>query len=283
MSSLFKVLVILFVTSLVAGCKVAVIVVEGGEVQSIGSGTCAEGTICIIEVNDTSFNEVFTAVPEVGWAFVKWNTGGYFFCGDSTDPKCVLSTVGADGKEGIESIIASDQTFYIMPIFTPVNSHIISVAGKEWAQVDLFTNLPWYHMNSVCPDGVCAGILNGYDMTGWTWASIEDINTLFNYYIGSDVLGPGPEIYHEIDAEWTPAFFGDGWRSLDYIIPPGVVYTSLEGYLRNLPGENGAYIGLIGIGIEIAGLPNPGSRIGVRADLMLGSSDTRGGWFYRTH
>lgn len=282
MFPLFRVLVIIFITGLVVGCKVAVMVVEGGAVHSIGSGTCAEGTICIIEVNDTSFNEVFTAIPKVGWAFVKWNTGGSFFCADSANPRCVLSTVGTDAIEGIASIIASEQTFYLMPVFRPVISDVVSVAGKEWAQVDLFTNLTWYHMNTVCPEGLCAGILNGYDMTGWTWASIEDINTLFNYYIGSDVLGPGPEIYSEVDAEWTPAFFGDGWRSLDYMIPPGVVYTSLEGYLRNLTGENDAYIGLIGKGIEIDGLPNPGSKIGVHVDQHLGSLETRGGWFYRT-
>lgn len=29
-----------------------------------------------------------------------------------------------------------------------------------------------------------AGVLNGYNMTGWTWASVEDMNALLNKYGG---------------------------------------------------------------------------------------------------
>ena len=56
---------------IIAGCKVAVMVVEGGEVQSTGSGTCIAATICIVEVNDTNFTETFTAVANTGWYFEK--------------------------------------------------------------------------------------------------------------------------------------------------------------------------------------------------------------------
>ena len=117
MLPLFNVVVILFVIALVAGCRVAVMVVEGGEVESVGSGTCAEGTICIVAVNDTNFSETFTAVPKTGWYFVRWNKGEDFLCGDSADRTCVISTVGTAGNAGIEAIIASDETFYLMPVF----------------------------------------------------------------------------------------------------------------------------------------------------------------------
>jgi hypothetical protein len=181
MSFLVKVLVILFVTAVVAGCKIAVIVVEGGEVQSVGLDTCAEGTICIVEVNDTNFSETFTAVPNPGQHFIKWNSGEGFFCGDSTNPTCVLSTVGTDGNEGMEAIIATDQTFYLMPIFGS-EPDTVTVAGKEWAQVDQFSNLSWNDINAVCPAGVCSGILNGYNMTGWTWASVGEFEELISAY-----------------------------------------------------------------------------------------------------
>lgn len=211
MYSLIKVLVILFVTAVVAGCKVAVIVVEGGEVQSIGSGTCLEGTICIVEVNDTNFSETFTAVPNLRWRFVKWNSGEGFFCGDSTNPRCVLSTVEFDGNEGIETIIASDQSFYLMPIFEPIFEPVlgtVTVDGKEWAQVDSFANLSWNDINAVCPEGVCSGVLNGYDMTGWTWASFDDVSALFNHYIVTDEA----EVIQDCRA--GDEFINDGWRTM---------------------------------------------------------------------
>ena len=97
MSSLGRVLVILFVTALVVGCKVAAIVVEGGEVQSFGSGTCLEGEICMVQLDNTNFSDVFTAVPNSGWQFVKWNSGEGFFCGDSIGTTCLISTVNFDG------------------------------------------------------------------------------------------------------------------------------------------------------------------------------------------
>lgn len=67
MSQRIRVLVFLAMAGLVADCKVAVIVVAGGEVQSIVSGTCLAGDVCIVEVNDTNFSESFTAVPNPGW------------------------------------------------------------------------------------------------------------------------------------------------------------------------------------------------------------------------
>ena len=209
MSSLVKVLVILFVTALVAGCKVAVIVVEGGEVQSIGSGTCLEGTICIVEVNDTNFSETFTAVPNPGQHFIKWNSGEGFFCGDSTNPTCVLSTVGTDGNEGMEAIIASDQTFYLMPIFEPVlEPDTVTVDDKEWAQVDQFTNLSWNDINAVCPAGVCSGVLNGYDMTGWTWATVGEFEQLIIAYEEGPITGEVDRICEDFaPTSYDPSYY----------------------------------------------------------------------------
>ncbi len=90
----------------------------------------------------------------------------------------------------------------------------VSVDGREWAQVDLFTNLSWNDINAVCPEGACVGILNGHDMTGWTWASVDELNALFNFYIGSNAIGPGADDQYTDPANsaWAPAFFSDGWH-----------------------------------------------------------------------
>lgn len=269
---------------IIAGCKLAVIVVEGGEVQSTGSGTCVAGTVCIIDVNDTSFSDAFTAVPATGWYFEKWNKGGGFFCGNSTDPTCTLSLVAGAGNSVIEAVVASSETFYLMPIFKRARpiTDTISVAGGEWAQVDLFADLSWDDIKTVCPAGVCSGVLNGFDMTGWMWASVEDLNSLFNHYIGFEALGPGPDSYAEgKNSEWAPAFFNDGWRPNN---PFGEREFSraLFGPLRDritVPGGEAAAPGGIvdvdPIGLFMVDLASTEGEI--TPDLKAGGS-----WFYRT-
>jgi hypothetical protein len=158
MKQTLKFLLLISIAAVMAGCKLAVIVVEGGEVQSIGSGTCLEGTICVHQVNDTNYTETFTAISNSGWVFEKWNSGDGFFCQNSPDSMCVVSAVGTEGNAAIEATIASDKTFYIMPVFIPSRpiADTVTVDGKEWGQVDLFLNLSWDQINAVCPAGVVA-------------------------------------------------------------------------------------------------------------------------------
>lgn len=90
---------------------------------------------------------------------------------------------------------------------------IVTVEGREWAQPDLFTNLSWNDINTVCPAGVCNGTLDGYDVTGWTWASVNDVNAMFNYFIGYSALGPGPDLHKEACSTWAPLFFDNRFRA----------------------------------------------------------------------
>lgn len=103
-----------------SGCKLAVIVVEGGEVQSTGSGTCSAGTVCITHVNDTSFTETYTAVPSPGWEFVRWSSGTGFVCATSPGTDCTISNVDLAGIEAVEALVASGATFFIMPVFEEI-------------------------------------------------------------------------------------------------------------------------------------------------------------------
>ena len=99
----------------------------------------------------------------------------------------------------------------------------VTVDGRNWAQVDLFTNLSWVDIKAACPGGVCgSATLNGFDMSGWSWASIGDLNALFNHYLsgagitGGDLLdSAAPDRLYDFSATaWAPAFFADGWRSI---------------------------------------------------------------------
>lgn len=91
-------------------------------------------------------------------------------------------------------------------------TNTVTVDGKVWGQPDLFTDLSWNDIDAVCPAGVCAGTLNGYNMAGWKWASVNDVNALFNFYIGSPELGPGPSEFIELESQWAPDFSAAGFR-----------------------------------------------------------------------
>ena len=229
---ILKYLLLVCVVSLAVGCKLAVIVVEGGKVQSGASGTCqpavpgVTGSVCIHQVVDTNYSETFEAVPDTGWAFVRWNSGGDFMCQDRIDPVCTISNAGTAGNASIEAVVASDYTFYIMPVFTevtgtPITDSVI-VDGKEWAQPKLFLGVSWNEINAQCPAGVCSigSTLHGHDLTGWTWAGPAEVSALVNYYLsnagvsGSDLLDPADldDSYSEYsigNTSWFTAFTDD--------------------------------------------------------------------------
>jgi len=213
MKRMSRIFLLLSSIALMAGCKLAVIVVEGGEVESIGSGICVTGSICIVDVTDPNFSETFTAVSDADWYFEKWNSGNRFFCGGSTDPTCTLSFQGYGESKEAEDVVASSEVFYLLPVFKPYKD-IITVDGKQWLQATLFKDLTWDEINTVCPAGECKdnGNLNGYDMTGWTWATIDDVKALFNVYIGDNILGPNVSFFQDITGQRVGQFYKAGWR-----------------------------------------------------------------------
>jgi hypothetical protein len=159
---------------------------------------------------------------------------------------------------------------------TPIEAaDTVIVGAAEWAQPDLFADLSWTDIDAVCSGGTCnAGTLNGYDMGGWLWATLEDTNRLFNSYIGSDVMGPGPDIHFGVDTSASEAFFDDGWRTNVVFFSPNI-------------------IGLVADNADVA--PNVTSRpcgfacsdvsrFSTEGALkgLLGNGFPGGGWFYRS-
>ena len=243
--SRLKTLSTLLLLSTLASCKLGVIVVDGGQVTSGSSGTCMAQTNCVHEITDTNYTETFTAVPAIGWNFLRWNTGGDFLCGDSTNPVCVVSTVPLTGIPVGESIIASQQSFYIMPVFEENNLPItdtITVLGTEWAQPSLFITLSWFDINLVCNasiGGACSGILNGWNMDGWVWADLEAVTPLFNSYGVLPPLANSPDGRSDFNTTWAPAFFSDGWNpTLDFPVGPQA-RREVEGWLQDVSVSSG--------------------------------------------
>jgi hypothetical protein len=87
----------------------------------------------------------------------------------------------------------------------------VTRAGKEWLQPTDLRGLSWNEVAVVCPPpgGICSGFLNGIDVTGYTWANVEDSNGLFNSYGIVPPLGPGPDSRQETAAPWATLFAQD--------------------------------------------------------------------------
>ena len=274
-----KYLVLAGLLGILAGCKIAVIVTEGGQVQSTGSGTCLAGAVCIHEVTDTNYTESFTAVADQSWQFVRWNSGTAFFCGDSTAPTCVISNVGLAGNTDAEAFVATDFSYYLMPVFVKSASSsnpitdTVTAAGKEWAQVDLFAGLTWDDINAVCPanSAVCpdGASLNDLDVSGWTWADVADLNSLFNSY-GVTPAMSGPSYRNQIGQTWTEAFYAAGWRANGGA--PGATY----GVVRTTSTTDSASFAPI---IQDDSGDQADTRLTVDKDAL--TYGTGGAWFYK--
>jgi hypothetical protein len=101
-----------------AGCKLALIVTSGGDVQSASATRdCDSGHICEFTITSDDFDETFTAIPRAGYVFKQWATGPGFVCGGSTNPVCVVSNVGMGAFNGVMDTIASDHINHAMPLF----------------------------------------------------------------------------------------------------------------------------------------------------------------------
>ena len=248
-------IVVAFALIPLASCKFAVIVGEGGSVESqSGLRDCSSLSYCLFAVEDTNWSETFTAEPKPGYIFVKWQDGTGYFCQNSTNPSCTIEKPEHLGDEGANLIVNSFEVGSISPIFRdvgfdsdgdgiydrqdpdddndglldnedpcPLNPillcgntggeiwELVSVNGKDWAQPDLFANLSWDEVNDICPLGRCGGELNGWDVSGWNWATAEDLAVLFNAYQASPPVGITPGVY-PVNSSLLGDMIGDGWR-----------------------------------------------------------------------
>jgi|JI10StandDraft_1071094.scaffolds.fasta_scaffold169410_4 hypothetical protein len=91
----------------------------------------------------------------------------------------------------------------------------VIVDGKEWLQPVDFVNLSWNTTAAVCNSttGDCGpGALGAVaNMDTWTWASTDDVNSLFNFFLSGDPLGPGPSQTQAPLNTFFPDFFAAGF------------------------------------------------------------------------
>jgi uncharacterized repeat protein (TIGR01451 family) len=122
------------------GCKIQITVPEGGIVRTESTSyTCKSGQVCTIGIYDIFFDETFIAVPigcygsgypfvgpgvvppcYTGYEFTGWKKYNGRLCGGSNKP-CHLYTSFFLEYEILMSILESDMTFMLEPIFTKQN------------------------------------------------------------------------------------------------------------------------------------------------------------------
>lgn len=150
----------------------------------------------------------------------------------------------------LATVVAATLTFWAHFSGAATISDTVTVGSREWAQVDLFSDLSWNEIEAVCPGGICGnGDLNGNDMGGWLWASVDDVNDLFNFFLvnagvdNADLL-IGQDSYQENSA----TSWGD---SLVSTFRPTFISTA-ETYLYGLTRD--------------ASLADPGLKVFARLD-----------------
>ncbi len=87
----------------------------------------------------------------------------------------------------------------------------VLIGDREWRQVADTKGISWVDVWTVCDDstGECFGIAGSVDLTGWTWASVDDVNGLFSNYLTQESLGPGPDRIEMDKSAWAPALLSD--------------------------------------------------------------------------
>ena len=115
-------IVTLIASLLLAACKIEIKVpANGGTVETLsGDIQCPAGDTCTVSVVDLFFDQTFIGAPAEGFQFTGWARGNRRFCGGSLDP-CRLFTAGFEGNAQLESILNSNEVFFLTPEFAPGN------------------------------------------------------------------------------------------------------------------------------------------------------------------
>ncbi|GAB5450063.1 MAG: hypothetical protein Hals2KO_03910 [Halioglobus sp.] len=255
----------------------------GEVASASGDHDCGRRRVCEIEITTDDFNETFTAVPAKGYEFERWQGGPGFNCPGSTVPTCTVTNSGFLALFGEAALthLQSDKIDHLMPIFKwvgidtdgdgtpnrfdddddndgmlddddpcPLNPDVgcglgsfLVADGKVWFQPDLFIGETQPSIFAACPGGQCSGVLAGFNMDGWTWASEADMESLFNSY--GDLL--------ENDCDAAEAFFNDGWRKTNSVIATSGTMVDLHGFIK-VGESDAAFVNGCGASFAPAGL-----------------------------
>ena len=275
----------------VQACSHPIEIVGEGDVWSTGGRSCTFEDHALMQENCTNnyvisaYQETYYAEPRDGWQFGHWEN----YCTDADDNSCTFDIDAATVQLFWGQIAPPLKAVFTEDSGAPITDTVVA-HGKEWAQVALFTSLTWYEIDAVCPSangGVCTtNSLNGWDMTGWTWAGMDEIYALFNAYGADPPMGPGIDgQFTSCDPDnWVGQFFSDGWTPTA-IGGSGGNDESLSGWLRTIAIQFEEIAFSAGLENSVPGTPScieTPPQAGTYYLDMNHSGSNGGVWFYRT-
>lgn len=174
-----KILAPTAIVLLMAGCKVVIVVPEGGKVLSDNGIECLAGQTCVLNIDHTNFDDRFHAVPDEGYVFEQWQATHGYFCGGASIP-CHLITTGMAGIAVFEEVLATDFEFFMIPEFSGSAPEPIDTPSRydvaEWANFLAELNSSTHRSNtflyqSVPDTGSCdPGVLKSQAKSRFTYA-----------------------------------------------------------------------------------------------------------------
>lgn len=274
------------------------IVGEGDVTSASGNRNCslekfiAADAVCSKNYVIGDYQETYYATPRAGWKFDHWGN----YCTTVTTNECSFDVPAAYVQKAWFQTMPTLQAVFT----TTTLIDTVTVNGRVWAQVDLFTNLSWSAIDAVCPNGpngLCLNnaILNGHNMTGWTWASVANMNAFFNFLNPTCGLGPtlpGSCTLGSIASPiatgcnlavyYVPPNYSDGFRFVGpYGCPQGFIQYNIVGITRSIVDVDNVWTA--GMRFE-ASDPYVWSTKSLGTDVSqrwsVGDA-SHGAWFYR--
>jgi hypothetical protein len=201
---------------------------------------CADATdpVCTVEMPNDTVGAAIVALFNTGSIRPVFSNPG----GVDTDDDGTINELDADDdNDGLPD--SSDDCPLDGPDLnglgcpTIPDEETVLVGDRLWVQPNLFPDLSWHDINAACPasTGTCSGKIGDIDVSGWTWASGDEVSDLINTFMGTS-LGAVPGVI-EISG-WTtfsPFIFNFFWSQID---DPSIVYgwireeaNIMEGYV----------------------------------------------------
>ena len=232
---------------------------QGNVMSASGTRTCllenfqAADAVCSKNYAIGDYTETYYPTAKPGWKFDHWVT----YCTTATPPNydCAFDIPATTVKQYWFQTMPPLKAVFARAVTPITGNDIVTADGKEWAQPDLFTSISWNQMNTACPFGACkaGAILNGKDLTGWTWAGFGDVAALYNSFgiqppLPTDV--PGGSV--QLGSKWAPAIYDMGrfrptladtvFRTIYIMLPldgAGLIAAGDYAYLQDFfqPGE----------------------------------------------
>jgi len=177
----YKILVLLLALAVTgSGCKLKVYIPSNdGHVESrSGAFYCSLMSLCNIEVNNTSFEETFRAVPAEGFVFAGWKDRPQGLYGNSIEDAYLTTTLGATSQPLLD-MLASEQVYYLEPRFIETNQFewkpqgedILGTKSKPVRNVELSADGTVYAVIDESATGIFASV---YERVGSRWRKRGD-------------------------------------------------------------------------------------------------------------